>query len=72
MLNRFSVWNNTVKICDMEIKHLFRTIKMLHSYAKDRTKPTISGYDTDCYGHKIHQWIHIMQLEVDRRLKNKR
>ena len=68
LLNRNSVWNDKVKIKDMDLSHIVRTIKMLRSYAKDRTKNGVNGYDTFAFGQKIHNWIHIMQLEVDRRI----
>lgn len=67
MLNRHSLWNNTVKISDMEISHLTRTIKLLRTYAKERTNNKVNGYDTQAFGHKIHQWVHILNLEMKRR-----
>lgn len=69
MLTRNSLWNNTVKIVDMDLKYLYSVRKLLHTYAKDRSKTNKSGYDTECFGYKIHQWIHILQLEIDRRKK---
>lgn len=68
MLSRMSTWNNKVKIMDMDIKHLTSTIKLLRKYAKERTNGKINGYDTEAFGYKIHQWVHILNLEMKRRV----
>lgn len=72
-MSRLSKWNGQ-KIADMDFKHLNNTLRLLKSYARDRSKGAWNGYgyDTEAYGRKLHEWVTDLDREIKKRMNTAR
>ena len=67
-MSRLSKWASSagpIAIKDMEMKHLYNLVRVVHGYAKDRSQ----GYDSMINERPIHEWLADFQREIDRRSK---
>jgi hypothetical protein len=72
-MSRLTEWpakDKSIKISEMELSHLYNTVRILHKYSKERSaKYKVNGYETVYNGRFIQEWIMDMNREIDRRNK---
>jgi len=73
IMSRLTSWpskDGAKPIKDMELNHLYNTIRTLHGYAEDRRrKLLVNGYETKINSRTIMEWIMDMNREIKKRNK---